>query len=140
MGLDELGTASALREHRKVTDGLVEKHGGRLVKSMGDGVLLEFSSVLDAVECAVAMQQVMARRNEGVPADRRMLFRIGINRGDILVDGDDILGDGVNIAARLEGLAAPGGICISGPAYDEVAGKLNLHFIDLGDQFLKNII
>jgi TolB-like protein len=140
MGLDEIGTARALREHRKVTDALVDKHGGRLVKSTGDGVLLEFSSVFDAVECAVAMQEVMAQRNERVPVDRRMLFRIGINRGDILIDGDDILGDGVNIAARLEGLATPGGICISGSAYDQIAGKLNLQFIDLGDQFLKNII
>jgi TolB-like protein/class 3 adenylate cyclase len=140
MGLDEVGTARALREHRKVTDALVEKHGGRLVKSTGDGVLLEFSSVFDAVECAVAMQGVMAQRNEGVPVDRRMLFRIGINRGDILIDGDDILGDGVNIAARLEGLATPGGICISGSTYDQIVGKLNLQFIDLGEQFLKNII
>src|SRR5215468_8659516 len=100
MGLDEVGTANTLREHRKVTDALVEKHGGRLVKSTGDGVLLEFPSVVDAVECAVAMQAVLAERNQGVPADRRMLFRIGVNLGDILIEeGDDILGDGVNIAA-----------------------------------------
>src|SRR5947209_6178106 len=103
MGLDEVGTARALREHRNVIDALVEKHGGRLVKSTGDGVLLEFPSVVDAVECAVAVQAVMSQRNEGVPADLQMFFRIGINLGDVLVEGEDILGDGVNIAARLEG-------------------------------------
>src|SRR5689334_16707502 len=96
MGADETGTARTLREHRVVTDALVAKHGGRLVKSTGDGVLLEFPSVVDAVECAMAVQAVMAQRNEGVPADRQMLFRIGINLGDILLEGDDILGDGVN--------------------------------------------
>src|SRR5262245_46076936 len=112
MGLDEVGTARTLREHRKVTDALVEKHGGRLVKSTGDGVLLEFPSVVDAVECAVAVQEVMAQRNEGVPVDRRMLFRIGINLGDILIEGEDILGDGVKIDARLEGIAEQGGICL----------------------------
>jgi class 3 adenylate cyclase len=104
MGLDEVGTARTLREHRKVTDALVAKHGGWLVKSTGDGLLLEFASVVDAVECAVAVQAVMAERNQGVPEDRRMLLRIGINLGDILIEGDDILGDGVNVAARLEGL------------------------------------
>jgi class 3 adenylate cyclase len=103
MGLDEVATARTLREHRKVTDALVAKHGGRLVKTTGDGVLLEFPSVVDAVECAVAVQAVMAQRNEEVPQDRRMLFRIGINLGDILIEGNDILGDGVNVAARLEG-------------------------------------
>jgi TolB-like protein len=139
MGLDEVGTARALREHRKVTDALVAKHGGRLVKTTGDGVLLEFASVVDAVECAVAVQAVMAERNEGVPEDRRMLFRIGINLGDILIEGDDILGDGVNIAARLEGIAEPGGICISSSAYDQVRGKVAVEFADLGEQKLKNI-
>src|SRR6476660_9430435 len=120
MGLDEVGTARTLREHRAVTDALVAKHGGRLVKSTGDGVLLEFPSVVDAVECAVAVQAVMDQRNEGVPVDRRMLFRIGINLGDILIEGDDILGDGVNVAARLESIAEPGGICVSSSAYDQV--------------------
>jgi TolB-like protein/class 3 adenylate cyclase/tetratricopeptide (TPR) repeat protein len=139
MGLDEVGTARTLREHRKVTDALVAKHGGRLVKTTGDGVLLEFPSVVDAVECAVAVQAVMAERNEGVPQGRRMLFRIGINLGDILIDGDDILGDGVNVAARLEGIAEPGGICISSSAYDQVHGKVGAEFADLGEQRLKNI-
>jgi adenylate cyclase len=139
MGLDEVGTARALREHRKVTDALVAKHGGRLVKTTGDGVLLEFPSVVDAVECAVAVQAVMNQRNEGVPVDRRMLFRIGINLGDILIEGEDILGDGVNIAARLESIAEAGGICISSSAYDHVRGKVAVEFTDLGEQKLKNI-
>jgi TolB-like protein len=139
MGLDEVGTARTLREHRKVTDALVAKHGGRLVKTTGDGVLLEFPSVVDAVECAVAMQAVMAQRNEGVSADRQMLFRFGINLGDILIEGDDILGDGVNIAARLEGIAEPGGICLSSSAYEQVRGKVTVEFTDLGEQTLKNI-
>ena len=139
MGLDEVGTARTLREHRKVTDDLVAKHGGRLVKTTGDGVLLEFPSVIDAVEYAVAVQAVMVQRNEGVPVDRQMLFRIGINLGDILIEGDDILGDGVNIAARLEGIAEPGGICISSSAYDQVRGKTALVVEDVGERKLKNI-
>src|SRR5258707_9502001 len=132
MGLDEVGTAHTLREHRAVTDALVAKHGGRLVKTTGDGVLLEFPSVVDAVECAVAVQAIMAERNDAVPQDRRMLFRIGVNLGDILIEGDDILGDGVNIAARLESIAEPGGICVSSSAHDQVRDKLELRFIDLG--------
>jgi TolB-like protein/class 3 adenylate cyclase len=139
MGLDEVGTARILREHRKVTDALVAKHGGRIVKTTGDGVLLEFPSVVDAVECAVAVQAVMAQRNEGISQDRRMLFRIGINLGDILIEGEDILGDGVNIAARLESIAEPGGICISSSAYEQVRGKVPVDFTDLGEQTLKNI-
>jgi TolB-like protein/Flp pilus assembly protein TadD len=139
MGLDEVGTARTLREHRKVTDALVAKHGGRLVKTTGDGVLLEFPSVVDAVEYAVAVQAVMAQRNEGIPEDRRMLFRLGINLGDILIEGDDILGDGVNVAARLEGITEPGGICISSSAYEQVRGKIPVEFTDLGEQTLKNI-
>jgi TolB-like protein len=139
MGLDEVGTARTLREHRVVTDALVAKHGGRLVKTTGDGVLLEFPSVVDAVECAVAVQAVMAERNQGITEDQRMLFRIGINLGDILIEGDDILGDGVNVAARLEGIAEPGGICISSSAYEQVRGKVPVEFTDLGDQRLKNI-
>jgi TolB-like protein len=139
MGTDEVGTARTLREHRKVADALVAKHGGRLVKTTGDGLLLEFPSVVDAVECAVAVQAVMAERNQGVPEDRRMLLRIGINLGDILIEGDDILGDGVNVAARLEGIAEPGGICVSSSAYEQVRGKIAVEFADLGEQNLKNI-
>jgi TolB-like protein/class 3 adenylate cyclase len=139
MGLDEVGTAQVLREHRVVMDALVAKHSGRVVKTTGDGLLIEFHSVVDAVECALVIQAVMAERNEGVPPDRRMLFRIGVNLGDVLVEGDDILGDGVNVAARLEGIAEPGGICISSSAYDQVRGKLAATFTDLGERSLKNI-
>jgi TolB-like protein/class 3 adenylate cyclase len=139
MGLDEVGTARILREHRAVSDALVAKHGGRIVKTTGDGVLIEFPSVVDAVECAVAVQAVMAERNKHIPIDRRMLFRIGINLGDILIEGDDILGDGVNVAARLEGIAEPGSICISSSAYEQVRGKVAVEFADLGEQSLKNI-
>src|SRR5271154_697221 len=139
MGLDEAGTARILREHRVIADAVVAKHGGRIVKTTGDGLLIEFPSVVDAVECAVAVQLVMSERNEGVPQDRQMLFRIGINLGDILIEGDDILGDGVNVAARLEGIAEPGGICISSSAYDQVRGKVDVEFADLGEKSLKNI-
>ena len=139
MGLDEAGTARILREHRVIADAVVAKHGGRIVKTTGDGLLIEFPSVVDAIDCAVAVQTLLAERNEGVPQDRQMLFRIGINLGDILIEGDDILGDGVNVAARLEGIAEPGGICISSSAYDQVRGKVDVEFADLGEQNLKNI-
>src|ERR1700737_2071565 len=139
MGADEAGTARRLREHREALRPIVTKHGGRIVKTTGDGVLLEFPSVVDAVECAIAVQTVIAERNENVPQNRRMLYRIGINLGDILIEGDDILGDGVNVAARLEGIAEPGGICISSSAYDQVRGKVDVEFADLGEQSLKNI-
>jgi TolB-like protein/class 3 adenylate cyclase/Tfp pilus assembly protein PilF len=139
MGADEAGTAQALREHRAAVDPIVASHGGRIVKTTGDGVLLEFSSIVAAVECAMAVQKLMAERNSNVPEDRRMLFRIGINLGDVLIEGDDILGDGVNIAARLEGIAEPGGICIPASAYDHVLGKVDAEFADLGEQSLKNI-
>jgi len=139
MGIDEVGTARSLREHRTVSDALIAMHGGRIVKTTGDGLLLEFASVVDAVECAVAVQRVMDERNLGVPPERRMLFRIGINLGDILIEGDDILGDGVNIAARLEGIAEPGGICLSAAAFDQVREKVKFGFADLGEQRLKNI-
>src|SRR6266446_2075030 len=139
MGADEAGTARVLREHRATIDPIVAGHGGRIVKTTGDGVLVEFPSIVAAVECAMAVQQLMAGRNKDVPRDRQMLFRIGINLGDVLIEGDDILGDGVNIAARLEGIAEPGGICISASAYDNVRGKVDAEFADLGDHQLKNI-
>jgi TolB-like protein/class 3 adenylate cyclase/Tfp pilus assembly protein PilF len=139
MGLDEAGTARILREHRAITDAVVAKHGGRIVKTTGDGLLIEFSSIVNAVECAVAVQMVMAKRNEGVLQDRRMLFRIGINLGDILIDGDDILGDGVNVAARIENECEPGGVCLSGSAFEQVRGKTDFSFEDLGERALKNI-
>ena len=140
MSFDETGTARTLREHRTVTDALVAKHGGRIVKTTGDGFLIEFPSVIDAVECAVAAQAVMAERNAGVREDRRMMFRVGINLGEVLVQSDnDILGDSVNVAARLEGIAEPGGICLSASAYDHLRGKVAVEFEDLGEQSLKNI-
>lgn len=140
MGLDEAGTAQAMRAHRTAVDPIVRRHGGRIVKNTGDGVLLEFPSIVAAVECAVSVQATMAERNTHLPEDRRMLFRIGINLGDVLIDGDDILGDGVNVAARLEGIAPPGGICISDNVHQQVLGKLDVAFEDMGPQSLKNIL
>ncbi|HKX06712.1 MAG TPA: adenylate/guanylate cyclase domain-containing protein [Stellaceae bacterium] len=140
MGVDEAGTARGLREHRAAVDPIVASHGGRIVKTTGDGVLLEFPSIVAAVECAVAVQKIMAERNAEVPQDRRMLFRIGINLGDVLIEDDDILGDGVNVAARLESIAEPGGICISESSYQQVRDRLALPFEDMGEQQLKNIV
>src|SRR5204863_4974042 len=108
-------------------------------KTTGAGLLVEFASVVDAVRCAATAQRATAARQAGLPQDRRMLYRIGINLGDILIEGDDILGDGVNVAARLEGIAEPGGICLSSSAYDQVRGKVAVEFADLGEQSLKNI-
>jgi TolB-like protein/Tfp pilus assembly protein PilF len=139
MGLDEAGTARTLHEHRAVVDPIVARYGGRIVKTTGDGVLLEFPSIVAAVDCAVVVQNLMRERNKDVPEEQRMLFRIGINLGDVLIDGDDILGDGVNIAARLEGIAEPGGICVSDDVYRQVSGKLDVSFEDIGNQQLKNI-
>ncbi len=140
MGADESGTLAQFKTHRKeLIDPKIEEFGGRVVKTTGDGLLIEFPSVLDAVQLAVELQRGMTERNERVPADRRIEFRLGINLGDIIVDGDDIHGDGVNIAARLEGIAKPGGICISRRVHEEVANKLGLRFEDLGEQVLKNI-
>src|SRR5271156_2401341 len=124
MGADEAGTAGAVREHREAARPLVADKGGRLVKTMGDGLLLEFPSVVAAVECAILMQKQMAERNQGVPENRRILYRMGVNLGDVLIDGEDILGDGVNIAARLEGIAEAGGVCVSGSAYEQVRGRV----------------
>jgi TolB-like protein/class 3 adenylate cyclase/Tfp pilus assembly protein PilF len=140
MGADEAGTARAVKDAREAATPVVRSFGGRLVKTMGDGVLLEFPSVVAAVECAIRMQQQMAERNEGVPEAGRILYRIGVNLGDVLVEGEDILGDGVNIAARLEAMCEPGGVCISGSAHDHVRGRVEAEFVDLGDQALKNIV
>jgi len=139
MGVDEVGTVQALREHRSAADPLIAQHGGRVVKTTGDGVLIEFGSVVGAVECALGLQRLAAERNIGTPAERRMEWRIGIHIGDVLIEGDDILGDGVNIAARLEGIAEPGGICISDDAFRQVRGKVEAEFADMGEQSLKNI-
>jgi adenylate cyclase len=139
MGLDETGTVQSLREHRAAADPLVVQHGGRIVKTTGDGVLIEFGSVVSAVECALGLQRLAMERNAGIADDRRMEWRIGIHIGDVLIEGDDILGDGVNIAARLEGIAEPGGICISDDAFRQVRGKVEAEFLDIGEQSLKNI-
>jgi adenylate cyclase len=139
MGADEVGTVQALREHRSAADPLIAQHGGRVVKTTGDGVLIEFGSVVGTVECALGLQRLVAERNAGTPAERRMEWRIGIHIGDVLIEGDDILGDGVNIAARLEGIAEPGGICISEDAFRQVRGRVDAEFVDLGEQSLKNI-
>jgi adenylate cyclase len=140
MGEDEAGTLAALKAHRAaLIDPAIAERRGRIVKLMGDGSLVEFASVVDAVACAVAIQEGMRARNEGVPEDRRMAFRIGVHLGDVIVEGDDLYGDGVNVAARLEGLAEPGGVCISQQAFDRVETKLALVYEDLGEQQLKNI-
>jgi TolB-like protein/Flp pilus assembly protein TadD len=142
MEADEAETLSVLKSHRKnLIDPEIAKHSGRTVKLMGDGALVEFASVIDAVECAAAIQQSMNERNTEVPEDRRIELRIGINIGDIIVEGEDIYGDGVNVAARLEGLADPGSICVcvSRNVFNQIKNKVDLGFEDLGDQQLKNI-
>jgi adenylate cyclase len=139
MGRDEAGTARQLRDHLAAVRAVIERHDGRIVKTMGDGLLIEFPSAVAAVEGAITLQRRMQRRNARQPADRRMLFRIGVNLGDVLVHGDDILGEGVNVAARLEGLAASGGICLSQAVYEQVKGKIDARFRDLGSHRLKNI-
>jgi class 3 adenylate cyclase/pimeloyl-ACP methyl ester carboxylesterase len=140
MSVDEVGTLASLKAHRReLTDPAIAAHRGRIVKTTGDGALIEFASVVDAVACAVAIQRGMMSRNADVPEDKRIIFRIGINVGDIIIDGDDIFGDGVNIAARLETLCEPGGVCISRAANEQIRGKLSLAFADLGEQTVKNI-
>jgi class 3 adenylate cyclase len=133
MGLDEEGTLAALKGHRRaVVDPKIAEHRGRIVKTTGDGMLVEFASIVDALRCAVDVQRQMAERNVQVPSERRIEFRIGLNVGDIIIDDKDIYGDGVNIAARLEALAEPGGICVSRIVRDEVRAKLNFSFEDMG--------
>ncbi len=139
MGEDEAGTARAVREHRDAARPIVVALGGRIVKTMGDGLLLEFPSVVAAVECAIAIQKLMFARNSETPAGKRIVYRIGVSLGDVLIEGDDILGEGINIAARLEGICEPGGIMISGTAFDHVRGKIVADFVDLGERELKNI-
>ena len=140
MGEDEEGTLRALMTHRReLIDPKVTEHHGRIVKTTGDGALVEFASVVDAVRCAVEVQRGMAERNALVPKDKRIAFRIGINVGDIIIQGGDIFGDGVNVAARLEGLAPPGGICVSGVVRDQVRDKLSFAFEDMAERSVKNI-
>jgi TolB-like protein len=140
IGADEGGTLAQLKAIRaELIDPTIAAHNGRLVKTTGDGLLVEFSSVVDALQCATEVQAGMVERNASAPADKRIEFRIGINVGDIVVEDEDIFGDGVNVAARLEALAEPGGICVSARVQEDAAGKLDLAFEDLGEQALKNI-
>ena len=136
MGADESGTLRRLNAHRaELIDPLIDQHGGRIVKTTGDGLLLEFPSVVAAVECCVAVQQDMAERNADV--DDAIAFRIGVHLGDVIVEGDDIFGEGVNIAARLQEVGDVGGVCISGDAHNSVAGRIEAGFVDGGDQELQ---
>src|SRR5512139_2472306 len=134
MGADEEGTLHTLTTYREIMATLIQQHNGRVVNAPGDALLAEFESVVDAVKAAVEIQRELAKRNADLPTDRRMEYRIGINLGDVMVDGESIYGDGVNIAARLESLAEAGGICISGTAFDHVRNKLNLGYEYLGEQ------
>jgi TolB-like protein/class 3 adenylate cyclase len=139
MGEDETGTAQAVRESREAAESIIATHGGRLFKTMGDGFLAEFGSVVAAVEAALALQAERVRLNDGVPDARRLQYRMGVHLGDVLVEDDDLIGDGVNIAARLEQIAERGGVCISAAAYENVRGRLDARFAHLGEKTLKNI-
>jgi adenylate cyclase len=140
MSTDEEGTLARLKSHRHdLFDPKIEENRGRLVKTTGDGLLAEFGSVVDALRCAAEVQHAMVERNAKLPLDEQIQFRIGINVGDVVIDGNDIFGDGVNVAARLEGLADPGGICVSARVQEDVQGKLDIAFEEMGDQQLKNI-
>jgi adenylate cyclase len=139
MEADEAGTLRTLRRHRTAIAGLVERHDGRIVNTWGDAVIAEFASVVEAVQCAVEIQQEISNQESDPPDAQRMQFRIGINLGDVMVEGSDIYGDGVNIASRLQELAEPGGVVISGSVYDHVHNKLALGFDSLGQQPMKNV-
>ena len=140
MEANEEGTLNALKQHRReFFDPTIISFGGRIFKVMGDGFMVEFNSVLNAARCAVKIQRGMADRNNAVPEDRHIKFRIGINLGDIIIDGDDFYGDGVNLASRLEGLAGPGDIACSAIVRDQVGNRLQVEFIDQGEQIVKNI-
>src|SRR5713101_4150105 len=138
MGEDEEATHRTLTSHRKIIDSLIEQYRGRFVNSAGDSVLAEFASVVNAVQCAVEIQTTLKAENANIPPERRMEFRMGINLGDVMVDGEQIYGDGVNVAARLESLAEPGGICISGKVHEEIRDRLALSYEDRGEQAVKN--
>src|SRR3954469_1304407 len=140
IGSDEEGTLDRLKAHRReLFDPTIREHRGRIVKTTGDGLLAEFASVVEAVRCAVAIQRGMAERNVAVPPEGRIEFRMGVNVGDIIIEGPDIFGDGVNVAARLQALAEPGGICVSGRVHEDVQGKLDIALVDWGEHKLKNI-
>lgn len=139
MEQDEESTIRVLTAHRAVIDGIITFHGGRIISMAGDSVLAEFSSVVEAVRCAVEIQEALKTRNDALPDKSQMHFRVGVNLGDVVVKNEDLLGDGVNVAARLETIAELGGICISSSVYDQITGKLDLGFQDIGEQTLKNI-
>jgi len=140
MAADEMGTLASLKAlRREVFEPKTAEYRGRVVKLMGDGTLMEFASVVDAVAFAVDVQRAMALRNADIPEDQLIAYRIGVNIGDIIVEGEDIYGDGVNVAARLEALAEPGGICVSRPVHTQIKGKVDTTFEDLGEQEVKNI-
>jgi class 3 adenylate cyclase len=139
MGEDEAGTARAVRERREAAAPILAAHGGRLFKTMGDGMLIEFPSIVSAVECALAMQRQMAERNAESADGKNMLYRIGAHVGDVLIEGDDLLGNGVNIAARLEAIAEPGGVCVTSAAFEHLRGRIEAEFLDKGEKKLKNI-
>ena len=139
MATDEEATLATLRVYRSVTDGLVRKHGGRGFSTAGDAFLAGFGSAVEAVRCGIAIQEDLAVRNAELGEEQQMWFRIGINVGDVMIEGEDLFGDGVNVAARLEGLAEKGGICISGSTFDQVKSKLSIAFDDIGAQSVKNI-
>jgi class 3 adenylate cyclase len=139
MGENEVVTLRTLTAYRKMMDTLIARHRGRIVNTAGDSVLAEFASVVDAVQCAVVIQTTLKEENANLPPERRMEFRIGINLGDVMVEEEQIYGDGVNIAARMESLAEAGGICISGTVHEHLKNKLTLQYEDLGEQVVKNI-
>src|ERR1700738_3736640 len=139
MGENEEATLRTLSSHRKIIDSLIEQHHGRFVNSAGDSVLAEFASVIEAVNCAVDIQPGLKSENAKLLPERQMEFRIGVNLGDVMVEGDQIYGDGINVAARLESLADPGGVCISGKVHEEITSKLALGYEHLGEQTVKNI-
>ena len=139
IGADESGTVAALKGHQTAVLQLLQRHGGRVVDLAGDGIVAEFSSTVSAVEGAVAMQALMAERNTDVPANKRLIFRIGVNQGDVVHDDNHIYGDGINIAARLQQIGEPGGVYVSGKVFEEVRDRMKTGFRDLGERELKNI-
>jgi len=140
MSADEEGTLARLKEHRRaLVDPKIAENRGRIVKTTGDGLLVEFASVVDALRCAVEVQRGMAERDADVPQDKRIEFRVGIHQGDVITEAGDIFGDGVNVAARLEALAEPGGICVSGRVHEDAIGRLDASFENMGEKQLKNI-
>ena len=139
MRADEEATLNTFGEYREIIDGLITRHEGRVFSTGGDSVLAEFGSAVEAVRCAISVQEEIASRNTELADDRKLMFRIGVNLGDVMVRDDDLFGDGVNVAARLEGLAEPGGVCVSGAVFEQVRHKLSLGFEDMGVQEVKNI-